>query len=125
MANCNVLECGLDGEMQAWGTYAFSVLPSEPYTHDDIEYGVMTVKYAGEVLLQLDMTQAVLDFDTGAIVWGLTQEQTGLMPVGQRVTVYFDLVAYDGERSEIDPLVVKITESGVDGTIPISEGENE
>ena len=119
-----VMEKGVAGLIYAWDTYALTVKPASPYTWEDIVYGYVTVKYAGEVLLRMDMTSAVVDFDGGALVWGFDQEQTGLFPVGQRVTIYVTIEANDGERTDFE-YVYEIKESGVDGTIPISEGENE
>lgn len=79
--NCNICEDGVAGLIYAWNTYALTVKPASPYTWEDIVYGYVTVKYAGEALLRMDMTSAVVDFDEGALVWGFDQEQTGLFPV--------------------------------------------
>ena len=116
--------CGTGNVIQQWATYTFSVVPSLPYTYDDIEYGDFTIKYAGETLVHMTLDNAVLDFEAGAIVWQLSQEQSGLLPVDERVRIYFDLVAYDGERSDIPPLEADVVAGGVNSPIP-SEVENE
>ena len=121
--NCNIYEQGVAGEMRAWSTYTLYCTPAEPYTYEDLAECYVRAVDAGEVLFRLSMADAVVDFEKGALAWSLTQEQTGSVPVGQRVAFYFDPLTNDGERGDIPPMVVEITKSGVDGEIPISESE--
>ena len=123
--NCNIYPSGVAGEIRAWSTYTLYFTPAEPYTYEDLAECYVTAIYAGEVLFRLSMADAVVDFDSGAIAWSLNQDQTGLLPVGKRVTIYFDPLTNDGERGDIEPFVVEVTQNGVDGVIPIDEVTNE
>lgn len=123
--NSNILPNGVNAEVRAWSTYTLYFKPASPYTWEDITECYVTAICAGDVLFRLSMSDAVVDFDNGQLAWSLTQEQTGAFPVGQRVRFYIDPLTSDGERGSVEPFVVLVTESGVDGEIPISEVTNE
>lgn len=128
MATCNcnsILPSGVNAEVRAWSTYTLYFKPASPYTWEDLTECYLTAICAGDVLFRLSMSDAVVDFDNGQLAWSLTQEQTGAFPVGQRVRFYIDPLTSDGERGSVEPFVVLVTESGVDGEIPISEVDNE
>lgn len=123
--NCNILPSGVDGVIRAWSTYALTFKPQPPYAYTDIAECYVTAISAGETIFRLSMADAVMDFDNEALVWPLTQEQTGMLPVGQRVRFYFDPLANDGVRGDIEPYEVEIITNGVVGEIPISEVDDE
>lgn len=123
--NCNILPNGVNAEVRAWSTYTLYFKPASPYTWEDITECYVTAICAGDVLLRLSMSDAVVDFDNGQLAWSLTQEQTGMLPVDKRVRFYFDPIANDGERGDIAPFEVEIVANGVDGVIPLSEVDDE
>ena len=124
-SNCNILPSGVDGVIRAWSTYALTFKPQPPYAYTDIAECYVTAISAGETIFRLSMADAVMDFDNEALVWPLTQEQTGMLPVDKRVRFYFDPIANDGERGDIAPFEVEIVANGVVGEIPISEVDDE
>ena len=45
--------------------------------------------------------------------------------MGERVRFYFDPIASDNTRGDIEPWVVEVLANGVDGVIPLSEVDDE
>lgn len=105
--------------IRAWSTDAIVVTMPDGYTAEDLAEAIMTLRYAGEDLVQMGLSSAALDLDTGALYWNLTQEQTGSLPVGKRVRCFVDLVDNDGKRGGPDEVEFLITESGVAEVIDV------